>query len=157
MNAKNLKPGSHRPVLHALTGNYRVVVADTPIVVDVTQEDIDHAIPLDPRNCAIAESCRRLGAREAVIGATVAYVVTQLASGEIVAMKYGVPKATRRAIDRFDISGVMPRKGFRLSRMKPSELNKTHGSSRPSKGSTHRKPRRLELRNAQDVISLRNE
>lgn len=160
--SKNLIPGANRPVLHALTGNYRVVEADTPVVVLVTEKDVEHAIPHDPRNCAIAESCRRLGAREAVVGASVAYIVRQTPEGEWVAVKYTVPKGTRRAIDRFDVSGVMPAKGFRLSPVKPSETpegiarkrrNPTPAYERATQ--TKRKPAKIELRHANDVIVLR--
>lgn len=112
----------NRPVYEGLSGKYKIVEATIPLEINITEKDIDNAIPHDPRNCAIAEACRRGGATEAVIGATVAYIVAPSAHDqEVVAFKYSVSRGARRLIDRFDMTGIAPAGPVKLSRLKPSE------------------------------------
>lgn len=152
-------PGAARPVLKALTGEYEVVNATQPLIIDVMPEDVDHALAFDPRNCAIAEACRRSGAIEAVIGASVAYVVREL-DGRKVAVKYKVNLATRKAIDRFDVTGKMPARGFLLSKprlsdtYKPGTKAKKPAYSRDTRAGDKVPTIKMELRNARGVIRL---
>lgn len=164
-NQYNDVGGDHvkkRTMLAGLTGDYEIVEAVQPRFVTITDEDVLAAIEHDPRNCAIAESCRRVGALEAVIGANIAYVVDYSPfHRKNVAFKYGVNRGTRRAIDRFDMSGVMPNKPLRLSVLPPSERiearrgkfkAKTKNDNPRKQVQMKRGPRHMELRNARDVI-----
>lgn len=158
MSQFGTKKGKYRHVLKALTGEYPIVEADEPITIEVLPEHVASAIPHDPRNCAIAEACRANGALEAVIGASVAYVVTEMEPGQLVAMKYTVPNGTRRAIDRFDISGVMPKKGFKLSAVEGSRRIGARKDRRRRLTGTQKHTSRvakLDLRTATDVIRLK--
>lgn len=52
-----------------------VVDATAPMVVKVTQRDIDRAIQGDPENCAVALGCKRKpGVADIRVGATTAFV-----------------------------------------------------------------------------------
>lgn len=114
----------NRPIYEGLSGRYQIVETVEPITITVTDEDVENAIPHDPRNCAIAEACRRNGAVEAVIGSSVAYIVAYSPlHKEKVAFKYTVSRSARRAIDLFDLTGKMQAKTFTLNRLKPSETS----------------------------------
>jgi hypothetical protein len=53
-----------------------VVDADKPMIVRVRKTDCDHAVPLDPSECALAKAAKReFHADAAVIGLSTSYVI----------------------------------------------------------------------------------
>lgn len=108
-------------VYHSVSGDFEIVEATSPLEIWIEPDDIADGTPRDPMNCAIAEACRRRGALEAAIGSTVAYVIVP-GPEKPVALKFEVPTATRRQIDRFDATGKAPAGPIRLKPLKPSQL-----------------------------------
>lgn len=115
--------------------NYPIIESDRAgMVLLVKQDDVAQAERHDPMNCALARCAERIGAEKAFIAGTVAYVVLPY-EGELVAMKYGVPPKTRRAIHAFDETGEMPAEGFVLGALGKSNSaasKKVRNANRPA-------------------------
>ena len=102
-------------------GNDYPVVESTSsgMLLMVDKIDVYRATPKNPNECALAQCAVRMGAKQAFIAGSVAYVVMQR-DGEDVAVKFSIPARTQRAIKRFDETGEMPTEGFELTKLHPA-------------------------------------
>ena len=110
-----------RAMWHAPSGNwYPLADADADVYATMTQKDVTCGVKLDPCSCAIAQAFRRaVKSPDVLIGVSIAYVVMKK-NGENVAFRFGVPAATRRAIESFDNGGVVPDEPLKLTVVRPS-------------------------------------
>lgn len=97
-------------------GRYYPVVESTKsgIVLLATEQDVAHATPKNPTECVLAQCAIRMGAVEAFIAGTCAYIAMPF-QGEVCAIKFRIPLPTQRAIKHFDETGEMPAEGFILA------------------------------------------
>lgn len=102
-----------------------------------TPKDIKDAIPVDPHNCALANTWKRIEhVNVAQFGIDKVYMPMRVTdglreqfgkqlrkykNGEIIALRGKNPQATRKAIDNFDRTGEIPPEGFWIKGIPPSE------------------------------------
>lgn len=98
-----------RSMWKAPSGNwYPLMDADASVYATVTEADVQCGVQGNPCECVIAQAFRRaVGSPDVLIGMGAAYVVIKKGD-TMIALRFSVPTATRRAIETFDETGVFP-------------------------------------------------
>lgn len=96
--------------------------ATSSLLIVANNNDANGAERGDPANCALAQACKRLFNSTAVLFfRRIAYIDIPNAKGERVVQRFQVPRLTRDAVVRFDLTGEFPPGGFKLNPPNPSE------------------------------------
>lgn len=95
------------------------------IVLTPNARDIKTAKRQDPRACALHNAaCRMFDIPNCAIGGRWAYIPQRDAKGKHYIARMQAPTETRKAIQKFDKTGVMPEGGFRFVPIAPSHQYK---------------------------------
>lgn len=109
---------AHISELRKRFGNLPIVDSTEDLLVIPNSMDIAKAVPGDPANCAMSQSCKRLyGSIAVVFFRDRAYIDLPNEKGEREIRRFMNSPALKQAILQFDKTGVFPLSGFRLKRV----------------------------------------
>lgn len=99
---------------------YPLMDAEAAVYATVTKDDVQCGVQGNPCECVIAQAFRRAtGSPDVLIGTSAAYVVMKKGD-TLIAFRFKVPAATRKAIDVFDATGEFPDGALSLTPMPQS-------------------------------------
>ena len=127
-------------IVKAILGDYPIRDAKAPFRFTIKQSDIEHAVPKDPHNCAIAKAVERYtGVKAIAIFATVAYIpFDKRGYDKHVIERFSIDHQTKKAIAQFDITGKFVPGEYKFN--PPSRSCKIGASSRYAKARAKANP-----------------